>query len=146
MDNKKKPSFLQALTPLIAIAILLRVGYGYLKLDIEVLLIAAATVAGSFFLSILIPGERFAPAYRKFKLAAKNLSRTVEDSGTVVVPLVPWSIAGVFMAGTLGLESSLEYAQWAIMCYTGLIFALIYGFTGFAIAPKIRDDEPKPGS
>ncbi len=48
MSNKvkKKPTFLQSLTPLIAIAILLGGGYGYLKLDIEVLLIAAATVAG----------------------------------------------------------------------------------------------------
>lgn len=45
-DTKKKPTFLQSLTPLIAIAVLLGGGYGYLKLDIEVLLIAAAAVAG----------------------------------------------------------------------------------------------------
>jgi len=108
--------------------------------------IGTALMTGSSFLSILIPGELFAPAYKKFNLAAKNLSRTTEDSGTVVVPLIPWSIAGVFMSGTLGLESSLDYAKWAIMCYTGFIFALIYGFTGFAIAPKIRDDETIPGS
>jgi len=107
--------------------------------------IAIAMLTGSSFLSILIPGELFAPAYRKFNLAAKNLSRTTEDSGTVIVPLVPWSIAGVFMAGTLGVDT-LDYAPWAFMCYFGFIFALIYGFTGFAIAPKIRDDETIPGS
>jgi len=107
--------------------------------------IATALMTGSSFLSILIPGELFAPAYKKHNLAAKNLSRTTEDSGTVVVPLIPWSIAGVFMAGTLGVET-LAYAKWAIMCYTGFVFALIYGFTGFAIAPKIRDDETIPGS
>ncbi len=107
--------------------------------------IATAMMTGSSFLSILIPGELFAPAFKKNNLAAKNLSRTVEDSGTVVVPLVPWSIAGVFMAGTLGVET-LAYAKWAVMCYTGFIFALIYGFTGFAIAPKIREDETIPGS
>ncbi|MCG8556419.1 MAG: Na+/H+ antiporter NhaC [Proteobacteria bacterium] len=108
--------------------------------------IATAVMTGSSFLSILIPGELFAPAYRQQGLAAKNLSRTTEDSGTVVVPLIPWSIAGVFMASTLGLESSFEYARWAIMCYTGVVFALIYGFTGFAIAPRIRDNESVPGS
>ncbi|MGD9021602.1 MAG: Na+/H+ antiporter NhaC [Lysobacterales bacterium] len=107
--------------------------------------IAVALMTGSSFLSILIPGELFAPAYRKFDIAAKNLSRTTEDSGTVIVPLVPWSIAGVFMAGTLGVDT-LEYAPWAIMCYTGFLFALLYGFTGFAIAPRINEDETTPGS
>jgi NhaC family Na+:H+ antiporter len=106
---------------------------------------AVALMTGSSFLSILIPGELFAPAYRKFNIAAKNLSRTTEDSGTVIVPLVPWSIAGVFMAGTLGVDT-LAYAPWAIMCYTGFIFALIYGFTGFAIAPRVNEDETIPGS
>lgn len=108
--------------------------------------ITTALLTGSSFLSILIPGELFAPIYKRNKLAAKNLSRTTEDSGTVVVPLIPWSIAGVFMAGTLGVENSLVYAPWAVMCYTGFIFALIYGFSGFAIAPKINEDETVPGS
>ncbi|MFZ5515273.1 MAG: Na+/H+ antiporter NhaC [Candidatus Zhuqueibacterota bacterium] len=107
--------------------------------------IAVALMTGSSFLSILIPGELFAPAFRARGLAAKNLSRTTEDSGTVVVPLIPWSMAGVFMAGTLDVPTT-AYAPWAIMCYLGLIFALIYGFTGFAIAPKIRDDETIAGS
>jgi NhaC family Na+:H+ antiporter len=49
------------------------------------------------------------------------------------------------MAGTLGVET-LAYLPWAIMCYTGFIFALIYGFTGFAIAPRINEDETIPGS
>jgi NhaC family Na+:H+ antiporter len=104
-----------------------------------------ALLTGSSFLSILIPGELFSPAYRKYGLAAKNLSRTTEDSGTVIVPLVPWSIAGVFMAGTLGVDT-IDYLPWAVMCYSGFIFALIYGFTGFAIAAKIREDETIPGS
>lgn len=107
--------------------------------------IATALMTGSSFLSILIPGELFAPAYKKYNLAAKNLSRTTEDSGTVVVPLIPWSIAGVFMAGTLGVET-LSYVPWAIMCYSGFIFALVYGFTGFAVAPRKREDETVPGS
>ncbi|MFQ6617163.1 MAG: Na+/H+ antiporter NhaC [Fidelibacterota bacterium] len=107
--------------------------------------ITVALMTGSSFLSILIPGELFAPAYKKHNLAAKNLSRTTEDSGTVVVPLIPWSIAGVFMSGTLGVET-LAYAKWAIMCYTGVFFAILYGFTGFAVASRIREDETIPGS
>ena len=107
--------------------------------------IATAVMTGSSFLSILIPGELFAPAYRHMGLAAKNLSRTTEDSGTVVMPLIPWSIAGVYMAGTLGVPV-LDYAPWAVMCYTGFGFALLFGWTGFAIAPRVNDDETVPGS
>ena len=107
--------------------------------------IAVAVMTGSSFLTLLIPGELFAPAFKKMGLAAKNLSRTVEDSGTVIVPIVPWSIAGVYMAGTLGVPTT-EYAPFAFMCYLGVGFAWLYGFTGFAIAPKIRDDETVPGS
>lgn len=104
-----------------------------------------ALITGSSYLTILMPGELFAPAYRKRDLAAKNLSRTLEDSGTVVVPLIPWSAAGVFMASTLGVPT-ISYLPWAVLNYTGLIFALLYGFTGFAIAPRIREDETQPGS
>ena len=92
-----------------------------------------ALVTGSSYLSILIPGELFRDTYKAKGLAAKNLSRTLEDSGTVVVPLVPWSMAGVYMATTLGV-SVVSYAPWAILCYTGFIFAIIYGFTGFGIS------------
>ena len=77
---------------------------------------AVAVMTGSSFLTLLIPGELFAPAFKKMGLAAKNLSRTLEDSGTVIVPIVPWSIAGVYMAGTLGVPTT-EYAPFAFLCY-----------------------------
>jgi NhaC family Na+:H+ antiporter len=54
-------------------------------------------------------------------------------------------MAGVFMAGTLDVPT-LDYLPWAFMCYMGVGFALLYGFTGLAIAPRIRDDETVPGS
>jgi NhaC family Na+:H+ antiporter len=107
--------------------------------------VVVAFITGSSFLSIIIPAELFAPAFKEKNLAAKNLSRTAEDSGTVVVPLVPWSMAGIFMAGTLGV-ATIDYVPWCFMCYLGIVFALIYGFTGIAIASKLRDDETIPGS
>lgn len=104
-----------------------------------------AFITGSSFLSIIIPGELFAPAFKERNLAAKNLSRTTEDSGTVIVPLVPWSMAGIYMSGTLGV-TTLEYVPWSFMCYFGIFFAIFYGFTGIGIAPKKREDETIPGS
>jgi NhaC family Na+:H+ antiporter len=107
--------------------------------------IAVALMTGSSFLAIIIPGELFAPLYKLKNLAAKNLSRTTEDSGTVVVPLVPWSMAGIFMSGTLGV-STFAYLPWCFMNYLGFVFALFYGFTGWGIATKKRTDETLPGS
>ncbi|CAD2072413.1 Na+/H+ antiporter NhaC [Phocicoccus pinnipedialis] len=95
--------------------------------------IIMAIVTGSSYLSIIIPAEMYRKSYQKFNLKMKNLSRTTEDAGTVVVPIIPWSSAGVFMATTLGV-STIEYLPWAIVCYSGFIFAIIYGYTGIGIA------------
>lgn len=104
-----------------------------------------AMVTGNSYLSILVPGELFRSEYRRRGLAAKNLSRTTEDCGTVVVPILPWSIASVFISNTLGV-STLQYAPWAVMCYTGVLFALLCAFTGIGIAPLKREDETLVGS
>ncbi|WP_270181093.1 Na+/H+ antiporter NhaC [Alkalihalobacillus sp. CinArs1] len=103
--------------------------------------ITMAVTTGSSYLSILIPGELFKNVYKERGLHAKNLSRTLEDSGTVVVPIVPWSLAGVYMSSTLGVPV-IEYLPWAIMCYVGFIFAILFGFTGFSIT-KV---EKQPGA
>ena len=94
---------------------------------------------GNSYLSILIPGEMFRDAYKARGLAAKNLSRTLEDAGTVFVPLVPWSAAGAYMTATTGVET-LAYLPWAVLCYSGMIFAIIWGFTGFGIA-KLEEEK-----
>jgi NhaC family Na+:H+ antiporter len=107
--------------------------------------VAVEMMTGSAFLCILLPGELFAPAFRRMDLAAKNLSRTIGDCGIVGVPLIPWSIAAAFMSGTLGVAVS-DYAPWAVFCYAGAAFTLAFGFAGFAVAPRRADDETQPGS
>lgn len=94
-------------------------------------------VAGTAYITILVTGEMYKDLYRERGLHPKNLSRTLEDSGTVIIPLVPWSAGGVFMATTLGVPT-FEYLPWAILCYTGPLFAILYGYTGFGIA-KLKD-------
>jgi NhaC family Na+:H+ antiporter len=118
---------------------------GRLILTTGLACVAIEAITGSAFLCILIPGELFAPAYVRMRLAAKNLSRTIGDCGIVGVPLIPWSIAGAFMSGTLGVRVT-EYAPWAVFCYTGFVFTVIAGFAGWSIAPKRVEDETQPGS
>lgn len=95
------------------------------------ILVTGATSDGK--LALLIPAELYKGAYRRMGLDNKNLSRTIEDAGTVIEPLIPWTAAGVYMATTLGV-STLDLLPWAIQCYAAVFFALIYGFTGFGIA------------
>lgn len=91
-----------------------------------------AFVTGNSYLSILIPGELFRRVYLERNLHPKNLSRTLEDSGTVLVPLIPWSAAGAYMTATLGVET-LKYLPWAVLNYMGIVFAIVLAFTGIGI-------------
>lgn len=112
---------------------------GSLILATVISCITMALTTGNSYLSILIPGEMFRDAYKERGLHPKNLSRTLEDAGTVFVPLVPWSAAGAYMTATLGVET-LDYLPWAILCYTGFIFAIIYGYTGIGIAKLPKEE------
>ncbi|WP_156285774.1 Na+/H+ antiporter NhaC [Oceanivirga salmonicida] len=102
--------------------------------------LVAVCVTSNGQLSILIPGEMFRKSYLSRKLHPKNLSRSLEDGATVIEPLVPWTAAGVYMATTLGVPT-LEYLPWAILCYSGIIFAIIWGYTGKFIAKLDENDE-----
>ncbi|MCJ7580155.1 MAG: Na+/H+ antiporter NhaC [Candidatus Aminicenantes bacterium] len=107
--------------------------------------IVTALVTGSSYLSMILPGELLAPVYKKNNLAAKNLSRIIEESGAIIVPLIPWSMAGVYITATLDVPT-FTYAPWAIMNYSAVIILAIFGFTKFTMAPKIREDETQIGS
>lgn len=88
---------------------------------------------GEQYLSILLAGETFKPVYEKLHLMPRNLSRTLEDAGTVMNPLVPWSVCGVFIANVLGV-SVLSYLPFAVFCYVCLLLTLLFGFTGITLS------------
>lgn len=102
--------------------------------------VTVAAITGSAFVSILLPAQLFAPAYRRLGLAAPNLSRVIVDCAVVIMPLIPWSIAGAFVSRTLGVRVG-AYAPWAIFCYAGFAFTLIAGFAGFSMKPTGREEE-----
>jgi len=107
--------------------------------------LVTALATASSYLSMILPGDLLSPIYKKKGLAAKNLSRIIEESGAIMVPLIPWSMAGVYITGILGVPT-LSYLPWAIMNYLSVVILAIYGFTGFTMAPKIREDETQIGS
>jgi Na+/H+ antiporter nhaC len=95
------------------------------------LIITGVTSNGQ--VSILMPGEAFKDAYIKMGLHPKVLSRTLEDSVTCTECLIPWTAAGAYMASTLGVDT-LHYLPYAILNYSGMIFALVLALTGIGIA------------
>ncbi|ASK62629.1 Na+/H+ antiporter NhaC [Virgibacillus phasianinus] len=84
---------------------------------------------GEQYLSILLTGEAYQSRFARVGLANKNLSRVAEDAGTVVNPLVPWSVCGAFITSTLGV-STLAYFPFAFFCLLSPILTILFGFTG----------------
>lgn len=89
-------------------------------------------IVGEQYLSILLAGRTFKPIYDQLGLHPKNLSRTLEDSGTVINPLVPWGVCGAFSTSMLGV-ATLSYLPFAIFCYTSLILTIVVGLTGLTM-------------
>ncbi|MDR2522720.1 MAG: Na+/H+ antiporter NhaC [Synergistaceae bacterium] len=87
---------------------------------------------GNSYLSEIVPGTMYGDLFDEMNISRRVLSRTLEDSGTVIVPLIPWSAAGIYMSSVLEVPV-LDYAPWAILCYLGFLTAWIYGFTGIGI-------------
>jgi NhaC family Na+:H+ antiporter len=107
--------------------------------------IISALVTGSSYMSMIIPGELLAPVYKKKGLAAKNLSRIISESGGIIVPLIPWSMAGVYITGTIGVPT-FSYLPWAFMNYASVVILAVFGLTGFTMVQKTREDETQIGS
>jgi NhaC family Na+:H+ antiporter len=107
--------------------------------------VVTALVTGSSYLSVIIPGELLGPAFKDKGLAAKNLSRLIDECGGIIVPLIPWSMAGVYIAGALGVPV-LSYAGWAVANWAALFILAAFGYTGFTMAPRKREDETVAGS
>ena len=88
--------------------------------------------ASDQYLSIVLPGKMFDQAYRDRGLAPENLSRTLEDAGTVTSVLIPWNTCGAYQSGVLGVGVG-EYFIFAIFNWLSPIMTLIYAYFGIKI-------------
>lgn len=88
--------------------------------------------ASDQYLAIVVPGKMFAQAYRDRKLAPENLSRTLEDAGTVTSVLVPWNTCGAYQSGVLGVGVA-EYFIFAFFNWVSPLMTLIYAYFNIKI-------------
>lgn len=96
--------------------------------------------ASDQYLAIVVPGKMFAQAYRDRGLAPENLSRTLEDAGTVTSALVPWNTCGAYQSSVLGVAVG-DYFVYAIFNWLSPIMTLV--FAGLSIKIK-RLEKPVP--
>jgi NhaC family Na+:H+ antiporter len=99
---------------------------------------AIVFTAGVASIAIIMMGTLLKDSYTKMGLHPKNLSRTLEDAGTMLLPFVPWGVSGIFYLEVLGVGPG-AFWMWAIPCYLCIVFAMIYGFTGIGITKLSKD-------
>jgi Na+:H+ antiporter, NhaC family len=87
------------------------------------------------YLSIIVPGRMYKKAFEDSGLAAKNLSRCLEDAGTLTSPLIPWNTCGATMMAFL-LVSPWAYLPYAFLNLINPLISLAYGFTGWTMEKK----------
>ena len=130
-----------------AIGALARISESLLKLAHTTFGLFASTVgsclalnitASDQYLAIVVPGKMFAKAYKDKGLAPENLSRTLEDTGTVTSVLVPWNTCGAYQAGTLGV-STLDYLPYAFFNILSPFMTLIFAAFNIKIKQLVSE-------
>ncbi|MBX5319467.1 Na+/H+ antiporter NhaC [Staphylococcus caprae] len=93
------------------------------------MLVFAAGVAS---IVIIMVGVLMKEMFEKMDLSRSVLSRTLEDSSTMVLPLIPWGTSGIYYAQQLNVSVG-EFFIWTVPCYLCAFIAIVYGFTGIGI-------------
>ncbi|WP_158209124.1 Na+/H+ antiporter NhaC [Myroides phaeus] len=124
-----------------AIGALQKISMALLNIANNVFGLFASTVASCLainvmtsdqYLSIVVPGKMFSEAYKAKDLAPENLSRTLEDSGTVTSVLIPWNTCGAYHSGVLGIPT-MTYLPYAFFNYLSPFVTLLYAALNFKI-------------
>lgn len=116
-------------------------GFGSMQTAAIGTAVATNLVAGDPYLSIALPGRMYAPAYRGRGYSTLNLSRALEEGGTLVSPLIPWNAGGAIVITALGLGVSggnfenLLYIPLAFACWMSPVIGIVYAYLGW-FSPK----------
>jgi NhaC family Na+:H+ antiporter len=94
-------------------------------------------VTADQYISIVMPGRMFKEEYEKRELDPLNLSRTIEDAGTLTSPLIPWNTCGAYMHSVL-LVHPFEYALFCFFNLINPLLAIIYGYIGFKMIKLVK--------
>ncbi len=113
---------------------------GSLILTVVLSCIGINIVAADQYIAIVLPGKMYRAEFARRGLDARNLSRVIEDSGTLTSPLVPWNTCGAYMAATLGV-ATFAYLPFTFFNLVNPLVSIFYGFTGITIR-KTAPEQP----
>jgi NhaC family Na+:H+ antiporter len=94
-------------------------------------------IASDQYLALVIPGKMFKKAYEDKELAPENLSRTLEDSGTVTSVLIPWNTCGAYQSSVLGVDV-VDYFVYAIFNYLSPFTTLLFAALNIKIRQLVK--------
>lgn len=90
-------------------------------------------IAVTYYVTYPVMGEMVGPIYEEYGLHKKNLARTFEDTGTISAPLIPWGMAGAFIASTLGIGPG-QYWMYMPLTWMCALTGIVLAITGIGIA------------
>lgn len=107
--------------------------------------LAVGVIAGEVYTSIVLPGRLMKNKFTELGYERTILSRTIEDWGTLISPLIPWNNGGAFVGATLGIQAFV-YAPFALFCWLSPLIGLLYAALGWFMpkdpaGPRILPDE-----
>ena len=89
--------------------------------------LGVGTLIGDVYTTLVLPGRLLKDKYKEMGYKRTTLTRSIEDSGTLLSPLIPWNMGGSFVAATLGI-ATLTYAPFAFACWLSPLFGLLWAF------------------
>ncbi|MEE0797816.1 MAG: Na+/H+ antiporter NhaC family protein, partial [Anaerovoracaceae bacterium] len=116
-------------------------GTGGLVLATEFSCLFVNAVCCDQYLSLVLPGRMFKEAFEDRRLAPKNLSRCLEDCGTITSNFFPWNTCGATMRQFLGVDSS--YIPFAILNWINPVVSVFFGFTGITMVKMTEEEYQK---
>jgi NhaC family Na+:H+ antiporter len=117
---------------------------GSLILTTALTCIGINIIAADQYIAIVLPGRMYKAEFKRRNLDARNLSRVIEDCGTLTSPLVPWNTCGAYMAATLGV-ATFAYLPFAFFNLINPVVSVAYGFLGITIT-KLEPEEVEMSS
>lgn len=96
-------------------------------------------IGATISFAAVMTGTLMQPMFRKMRVRPENLSRVIEDCGTLGGPIIPWNTGAVYAAGVLGIAPSL-FIPFCFLCFINPIISLIYGLTGFSITKLDKNE------
>lgn len=103
---------------------------------------AANLILGESYISLILTGQMFRKKFDDTGVDKAVLSRSLEEGGTLMTALIPWTTTGAFYAATLGVPT-LDYVQWALLNWINPLVGIIFAWLGIALFSKPKEKKPK---